>query len=143
MSKAKIASDVHGVRDAAAKALKAPHKSITDVGPVEKVSSPHYIEHPEKFSRAPKSPNGKEDRREASKPGESGATQLPGKSRESDGVLRFPAKKPETVRTVDITANKGAALKAGLRQRTTADGSEASNPKHRTRNSFGVPDGTK
>jgi hypothetical protein len=29
------------------------------------------------------------------------------------------------------------------RQRIAADGSEASNPKHRTRNSFGVPDGTK
>jgi hypothetical protein len=51
--------------------------------------------------------------------------------------------KPEAVTTVDVTANKGAALKAGLRQRITADGSEASNPKHRTRNSFGVPDGTK
>jgi hypothetical protein len=40
-----------------------------------------------------------------------------------------PLQKPEAVRTVDVNANKGAALKAGFRQRTTADGSEASNPK--------------
>lgn len=122
-------ADTSGVRASQHASVKTPHKTIMDVGPVEKVSSPHYIEHPEKSSRAPKSPNGKEDRREASNPGGSGARQLSGKSNLADGVRSFPAKKPEAVRTVDITANKNACLKAGLRQRTTSDDSEASNPK--------------
>jgi hypothetical protein len=53
------------------------------------------------------------------------ASELEGKGIHSGRSLP----KPEKVTTVDITANKNAALKAGLRQRTTADGSEASNPK--------------
>ena len=100
--------------------------------------------HPEKRSRAPLSPGGKEDRREVSNPGGSGTNQPKGKTDQPDSALRDARKYvPAKVTTVDINANKGAALKAGLRQRTTADGSEASNQKHRTRNSFGIPDGTK
>jgi hypothetical protein len=62
------------------------------------------------------------------------ASELEGKGIHSGRLLP----KPEAVTTVDVNANKGACLKAGLRQRTTADGSEASNPKHRTRSQWGV-----
>jgi hypothetical protein len=68
--------------------------------------------------------------------GTAGANQPKGKTSDSS-KLEAPNKlhsgvrvrEGERVTTVDINANKRAAFKAGLRQRTTADGSEASNPK--------------
>jgi hypothetical protein len=95
---------------------------------MDNVKKPFLKEHPEKRSRSPRGAGSKEDRREAAKP--------------SAGTNQPDARKykSSTVTTVDPDKNKGACLAAGLKQRTTDDGSEASNPKHRTTNSWGVPD---
>lgn len=71
---------------------------------------------------------------------DAGARLMAGKSNEPDGAL-IKGSAPTAVTTA--TENKGACLAAGLRQRITDDGSEASNPKHRTTNSWGINDGTK
>jgi hypothetical protein len=72
MSKAKIASDVYGVRMAAKAVMDVPYSETDKV--TDRITQPGNVkgsfttEHPEKQSRAPKSPNGKEDRREVSHP---------------------------------------------------------------------------
>jgi hypothetical protein len=106
---------------------KTPFKKFSDVVQQDNVSRPFLKEHPEKRSREPRGAGSEEDRRLVSTPGESGATQLPNKSRESDGVLRFPPKKPEAVRTVDPDANNGTTIRCANQQSGNGDGNPKKN----------------
>ena len=74
-----------------------------------------------------------------------GATRPAGKTDSCDEALGNPGRlKPETVTTVDMNANKGAAIKAALIQ-SQGDGAELNvtngDPKKRERNSWGVHHG--
>lgn len=61
-----------------------------------------------------------------------GARETKGKTNQPTSVMTdAPKTAPSAVTTVDRDKNKGAALKAGMKQRTgTYDGAEDSNPKH-------------
>lgn len=68
---------------------------------------------------------------------EMGTRTIAGKTNMPTSVMTDAYKAtPEAVR--DAKSDDGACLKAGLKQRTTSDGTEASNPKHRTQNHWGV-----
>jgi len=88
--------------------------------------------------------NGNLNRSEIKSAPSSGARQMAGKSNEPDANLKFSDKKPETVTTVDMNANAGACIKAGLVQ-AQGDGAEKNvtngNPKKRESNSWGLHHG--
>lgn len=85
--------------------------------------------------------SGNENRSKVVAHPEAGARQMSGKSNEPDANLKFSDKTSEEVKTVDMDANKGAAIKAALIQ-SQGDGAELNvtngDPKKRERNSWGV-----